>query len=65
MRCRVCGYDGAFDEETVISEVDVSYGGGQDDDRDGFPRQVVEDLRQCRRILHICPNCRIVYAFIE
>ena len=64
MRCRVCGYIGEFDEETVISEVDVSYGGGCDDNGERHP-QVVEDVSQYRRVLHICPNCRIVYSFLE
>ena len=64
MHCRVCGYNGEFETRTLLAEIDVDYSGSCDDNGN-YNERVIEDLKYHVQSLHVCPNCRIVYAFNE
>ena len=59
-KCRVCGYEGKFEEEEIIIDYDVDYNGDWDD-FGNCKNHYCEDIRFTRRTLLICPECRIVY----
>ncbi len=67
MRCRVCGFEGQFEEETFISQVnpETTAIGGYDDYGNGLGTEVVREVGAWERKFHVCPECRIVYFLKE
>ena len=58
MHCRVCGFDGEFEEITVVSEINPSYSSCDVDDYGNcVGAEFIESLSSYTRTLLVCPEC--------
>ena len=59
MKCRVCGFEGEFEQEPYISRLYIETTGNVKD-YDGYRTTLVEGISETVKILHVCPVCRVV-----
>ena len=56
--CKLCGYNGVFEELEILTEIDVEAGlSSALSDEEEVGRSAIK--------LYTCPRCRLVYNFIS